>query len=73
MKFEIEIIKTIQSASTPFWDWFFKFISQLGNYFGFAIAFVVIFVALVLIPNPGAHLSPPIGVVKIDGVGVVLS
>lgn len=43
MKFEIEIIKTIQSASAPFWDWFFKFISQLGNYFGFAIAFVVIF------------------------------
>ena len=33
----------------------------------------VIFVALVLIPNPGVHLVPPNGVVKIDGVGVVLS
>ena len=37
------------------------------------IAFVVIMVVIVLIPNPGAHLSPPIGVVKVDGVGVVLS
>lgn len=43
MKFEIEIIKTLQSVSTPFYNCFFKFVSQLGNYFGFAIAFVVIF------------------------------
>ena len=33
----------------------------------------VIIVARVLIPNPGVHLFPPNGVVKIDGVGVVLS
>ena len=41
----------------------------------FAVAFLggVIFVAFVLIPNPGVHIFPPIGVVKIDGVGVVLS
>ena len=41
----------------------------------FAVAFLggVIFVAIVLIPNPGVHIFPPIGVVKVDGVGVVLS
>ena len=41
----------------------------------FAVAFLggVIFVAFVLIPNPGVHIFPPNGVVKIDGVGVVLS
>ena len=32
-----------------------------------------ILVARVRIPNPGVHMFPPIGVVKLDGVGVVLS
>lgn len=44
MKFEIEIIKTLQSVSSPFWNNFFKLISQLGNYIGFAIAVLTIYI-----------------------------
>lgn len=43
MEFEIEIIKTLQSAASPILTGFFKLISQLGNYIGFILAAITIF------------------------------
>lgn len=43
MKFEIEIIKSLQSINSPFFDYFCKFISHMANYIGFAFVLAILF------------------------------
>lgn len=43
MEFEIEIIKGLQAVASPILTGFFKLISQLGNYIGFILAAITIF------------------------------
>ena len=43
MKFEIEIIKTLQQITSPVFDYFCKFISHSANYIGFAFVLISFF------------------------------
>lgn len=43
MKFEIEIIKTLQQITSPVFDYFCKFISHSANYIGFAFVLIAFF------------------------------
>ena len=43
MKFEIEIIKTLQSINSPFFDYLCKFISHMANYIGFVFVLAILF------------------------------
>lgn len=41
---EISIIKFLQSASNPFYDFIFIFVSELASYKGFLITFAIFFI-----------------------------
>ena len=45
---EISIIKFLQSASNPFYDFIFIFVSELASYKGFLITFAIFFILLIV-------------------------
>ena len=45
---EISIIKFLQSASNPFYDFIFIFVSELASYKGFLITFAIFFILLLV-------------------------
>ena len=46
---EINIIKFLQSASNPFYDFIFIFVSELASYKGFLITFAIFFIILIIL------------------------